>query len=100
MKCVLWNGMSKIDVDELRKKDDYSLSGTKIQKRQTISILKMGRKYRETQSVCRLSFSVFFNFSYSIEKNTCKDTYTCHTCIQQGVCMRGLRGNLTTCKRT
>lgn len=79
MKCVFWNGMSKIDVGELRKKDDYSLSGTKIQKRQTISLLKMGRKYRETQSVCRLSFSVFFSFSYIIEKNTCKDTYTCHT---------------------
>ena len=45
--------MSKIDVGELRKKDDYSLSGTKIQKRQTISLLKMGRKYRETQSVVR-----------------------------------------------
>lgn len=56
--------MSKTDVGELRKKDDYNLSGTKIQKRQPISILKMGRKYRKTQSVCRLSFSVFFNFSF------------------------------------
>ena len=57
MKIVLWNGMSKMDLAELRKKDDFSISGTKIQKKQRIFtvtdrcifILTMSEKYIKTQ---------------------------------------------------
>ncbi len=49
--------MSKMDLAELRKKDDFSISGTKIQKKQRIFtvtdrcifILTMSEKYRKTQ---------------------------------------------------